>query len=136
MVCIYCHGGTQVVNSRPQKRTNSTWRRRRCNQCGGVFTSIEVIDLGVGLAFKKSGGIEPFSRDKLLLSVYDSLRHRKTALSDAGSLTNTILGYVYKQLADATIDRDNLVRITCSVLNRFDQAAATHYHAFHPAKTD
>lgn len=132
MVCIYCHGKTRVINSRPQQRANSTWRRRSCSQCGSVFTSIETVDLRGSIVLKRAGSVEPFSRDNLLLSVYDSLRHRKTALSDAEGLTNTILSRVYKQLTNATVERDYLVSVTQSVLNRFDKVAATYYLAFHP----
>ncbi len=86
------------------------------------------------MVFKRATSLEPFSRDKLLLSVYDSLRHRKTALSDAEGVTNTILGTLYKQLTDAVVDRDRVVRIVYVTLSRFDKVAATHYQAFHPLK--
>lgn len=132
MVCIYCKGKTSVANSRPQKRTNSIWRRRSCTVCGSVFTSLESVDLAGSIIVRRNKGVEPFSRDKLLLSVYDSLRHRKTAITDAEGLLNTILSKLYAQLTTAVIDRDDIVRITSTVLGRFDKAAATHYSAFHP----
>lgn len=134
MVCIYCGGRTRVINSRPQRRSNSTWRRRRCDNCKSIFTTTEIIDLRGSVVFKRATSLEPFSRDKLLLSVYDSLRHRKTALSDAEGVTNTILGTLYKQLTDAVVDRDRVVRIVYVTLSRFDKVAATHYQAFHPLK--
>ncbi len=76
---------------------------------------------------------EPFSRDQLLLSIYDSLRHRKTATMDASALTGTILSQLYPLIHEATIERDTIVEIAAATLDRFDTAAATHYRAFHPA---
>lgn len=84
------------------------------------------------MVVRKTNGVEPFSRDILLVSVYDSLRHRKTAINDAEGLTNTVLSKLYAGLSGATVERDELVRIISTVLKRFDKAAATHYLAFHP----
>lgn len=76
--------------------------------------------------------IEPFSRDKLLVSVYDSLRHRKTALSDASGLTNTIIGRLLHMVENAQLSKNDIARTAIAVLKRFDAVAATHYGAFHP----
>lgn len=75
---------------------------------------------------------EPFSREKLLLSIYDSLRHRKTAVTDATALTETIWSKLYPRISDATLPRELIVQIAIEVLKRFDKAAATSYAAFHP----
>ena len=97
-----------------------------------VFTTREGLDTEQALRIHSKGQYKPFSRDTLLLSVYDSLRHRKTALEDATALTNTILGRLYTQVEQATLERDTVVEVTAAVLSRFDAAAATHYRAFHP----
>lgn len=132
MVCIYCSGSTQVTNSRHQKRINNVWRRRKCQQCQAVFTTVEAEDSAQALRVNRHNDLEPFSRDKLLISIYDSLRHRKTAIDDAGALTTTVQSLLYGYIDNATIDRDAIVEITASVLERFDNASATHYRAFHP----
>lgn len=133
MVCIYCCGTTQVSNSRPQKRTNTVWRRRRCNTCSAVFTSEESAQYDAAwLVTQPSGAVEPFSRDRLLISLHKSLGHRKTAIADAGGLVDTV---IKKLLADSrsngTIDVTRIVQIVLVALNRFDKAAASHYQAFH-----
>ena len=134
MVCIYCGASTSVTNSRHQKRANQVWRRRRCEACQSVVTTVEGVDYAASISLKTtSGALEPFQRDILFISVYDSLRHRKTAVSDAEALTATIL----KQLPvcfDATtaVDREKLVNLTATTLQRFDSAAAVQYRAFHP----
>lgn len=132
MVCIYCSGETQVINSRPQKKKNNIWRRRQCISCNTVFSTIEAANASLSITVRKNNHLEPFLRDHLFVSVYDSLKHRKSALADATSLTDTMLATIY-QLADrSVIERDVIVTICATVLERFDTVAVTHYRAFHP----
>jgi transcriptional repressor NrdR len=134
MVCPYCNSSTSVVNSRPQKRTNSIWRRRRCDNCQAVFTSTEQIDLEKSLVIARLGSLQPFLRDNLFISVHDSLRHRKTALRDATALTDTIIARLLPLADNGTLDRDQIVTITTVTLEHFDTAAAVQYAAFHPVR--
>lgn len=134
MVCPYCQHPTRVTNSRTQKRANSTWRRRRCQQCHTVFTTIEGIDFSKSLVVETArGSYEPFERDKLLLSIYDSLRHRKTAQTDATALTGTIITQLLRHKT-AQLHVTLIANTTYSVLQRFDAAASVHYRAFHPVR--
>lgn len=132
MICIYCGSDTKVINSRPQKRHNYIWRRRQCIKCGAVFTTSEVPDLFKGLMVLTGAQMQPFSRDKLFLSVYDSLRHRKTAITDTTALTDTIISRLYPNASSGSLDSHEIAQITINVLKRFDKAAAIHYEAFHP----
>lgn len=137
MKCIYCSADTKVTNSRLQKRKNNTWRRRQCTSCESVFTSIESPDLESSIMvlhqIDDKEALEPFSRDKLLLSIHDSLRHRKTALDDATALTDTIISQALPLVSEALINASQLAKISHKILKRFDHVAATHYLAFHPA---
>lgn len=132
MVCVYCESDTKVVNSRLQKKANQVWRRRKCLNCHAIFTTLEWVDASQAISIRRKRQFEPFSRDILLLSVYDSLRHRKTAMQDATELTKTIIGRLHPLISNAAINRDDLVKITAEILDRFDKVAATHYKAFHP----
>lgn len=131
MVCIYCCSETQVVNSRHQKRVNQTWRRRRCERCKAIFTTLEQADLASALRVKSAKGYKPFSRDELFITIYDSLKHRKTALNDARGLTDTIVAKLYTHIELAMIDKQQITDMTIDVLKRFDKVAAIHYQAFH-----
>lgn len=131
MVCIYCGSGTKVTNSRPQKRVNGVWRRRQCLSCHTVFTSTEAVDLSGNIRVAKQKRLEPFRRDKLLLSIHDSLKHRKTATDDATGLTDTIIARLYPLMTDSVIQTVDITVITTETLKRFDKVAATHYAAFH-----
>lgn len=132
MECIYCRSETKVSNSRPQKRTNQIWRRRQCLGCGATFTTEEAVVPSKSILVRKMTDVEPFQRDKLLLSLYDSLRHRKTALADATALADTVWSRTLPLVQEATIQRDDIVREAHAVLKRFDKPAATAYRVFHP----
>jgi transcriptional repressor NrdR len=132
MVCIYCHNQTNVVNSRPQKKTNSIWRRRSCSVCGAVSTSIEQYDLLTALMVKKqSGALEGFQRDKIIISIAKATDHRQNSPQTASFLTNNVLQKLLKKpLNDkiiTTIDISNMVNF---VLKHYDAGSAVRYSSF------
>jgi transcriptional regulator NrdR family protein len=92
------------------------------------------VDLAKSLVVINRKSVEPFSREKLLISIYDSLRHRKTAVNDATGLSSTVISRLYSLSHEAQIKREDIINTTIAVLRRFDKVAATHYTAFHPAK--
>jgi transcriptional repressor NrdR len=130
MVCIYCGGKTQVVNSRGAAKKPSVWRRRQCLQCQAIVTTREQIDLSEALRVRNhSDRLEPFQRDKLFMSVYNSLSHRKTALEDATQLTDTIIEQLLRVQANGVLTIVDLTSETLPVIKRFDKAAAVYYQA-------
>jgi transcriptional repressor NrdR len=134
MVCIYCCQATKVTNSRHQKGLNQVWRRRKCLSCHNIFTTLEAADLSLGLMFKDdAGSLEPFNRNNLFISIYESCRHRTSALEDAGTITSIVMGKLLKTARSGVIRRSALQEITSKTLTGFDQAAYSHYQAYHPA---
>lgn len=134
MVCIYCGSKTQIVNSRPQKRSQSTWRRHHCPNCGATITTQERVDLAASVVFVAKDGREyPFIRETLLQSLYDSLKHRPDALTEALDLTDTIITKLMPHINQAGLPRAVVIETSYQVLKRFDKAAATTYLAYHPA---
>jgi transcriptional regulator NrdR family protein len=135
MVCIYCGGPTEVTNSRFNKRTNAVWRRRACKVCGNIVSSYETVDLSKTWRVAQSNGakgLQEFSRDKLLLSVYKSCAHRASAVQDSSDLSKTIIVQLAAKTHDGLLKTEDIARGIYGVLKRFDIAAATHYKAFHP----
>ena len=134
MVCFICGGNTQVINSRHQKRPNHVWRRRNCVLCDAVFTTTETIDYTKSLRVRATNErrLEPLERDVLLLSLYKSLGHRPTALTDAAGLCSTIIAKIAPQAVDGVITTTIITQTALVALNRFDTLAAQHYQAFHP----
>lgn len=80
-----------------------------------------------------SGSVEPFSRDKLFLSLYQSCQHRPAALSDAGGLADTVIRRLAPRVKAGTLASQVIAQTAQVALNRFDRAASTHYQAFHKA---
>lgn len=133
MVCIYCQSETQVTNSRPQKRTNSVWRRRHCLNCHTVFSTEEHVDMTKSIVVRKAPEqLEAFQRDVLFISVYVSVRHRKSALTDATGLTDTITSKILILQRNGIVETADIIRCTYDTLRLFDEAAAVHYQAYHP----
>jgi transcriptional repressor NrdR len=131
MVCLYCGGKTEVVNSRPQKRINQVWRRRKCSTCGAVFTTNERIDYSATIVVKRKSGLEPFERDTLLVSLATSLGHRPTAVGDAAALATTVTRALLSAAENGVVEATNITAESYKVLNRFDTLAAAHYRAYH-----
>lgn len=78
------------------------------------------------------GHLQPFLRDKLFLSIHDSLKHRKTATADAAALTATIINQLYTIAHEARLEAAEIIDLSAATLERFDAVAAAHYRAFHP----
>ena len=73
MHCPYCrHGDSKVLDSRTAEDGGSIRRRRQCPVCERRFTTVEQMQLVV---VKRSGVVEPFSRDKVLSGVRQALLH-------------------------------------------------------------
>ena len=108
------------------------WRRRKCLKCGNVYSSIDAINWGQAIRYNHKGRLEPFSRDKLFLILYEACRHRKTAQSDATALTDTVLSKLWSRVASASLTREQIVSTAADVLKHFDRAAASAYLAYHP----
>lgn len=135
MVCIYCGQKTKIVNSRAQRRGHTTWRRHRCTSCGQLFSTQERVDLAASVVFIASdGSMQPFIRETLLQSLYESLKHRPQALTEALDLTDTVITKLLPQMHQGSLSRQTVIETTEKILRRFDKAAATGYMAFHPVK--
>ena len=97
-----------------------------------MITSIEQADYAkLWVVSNNKGYLKPFKRDKLFLSIYDSLRHRKTSLSDSESLTTTVISKLAKLTSNGQMTREDIVDTTLTCLKHFDKAAGVHYHAYH-----
>lgn len=133
MVCAQCGSkNIKVINSRPQVLTNRIWRRRHCQQCFTVFTTEESVDYaGIWRVKYLDDSLEPFLRDKLLISLLRSCQHRKQPLEDAQGLTDSIIYKLLKQSENGVIERSAIIRVAKVTLSRFDHAASTHYIAHH-----
>lgn len=135
MVCLQCQQKTQVINSRPQLRNNQQWRRRQCTVCGSIFSTVESADYSALWAVK--GPLKPlipFKRDKLLLSLHQSLEHRPKSLDDAAALTDTVINNLRSLATGGLLTTKQITQTAQVALNRFDKSASVHYQAMHKNK--
>lgn len=132
MFCIFCGTGTKVNNSRSKVSSSATWRRRECLSCKSIFTTNERPDLTVSIKIRGgSGKFKAFSEDKLFISIYECLSHKKNSLRASKSLTNTVLGRILP-LKGGDLKTSALAEETYRVLRRYDKAAALIYKARYP----
>ena len=134
MVCIYCGHDTKVTNSRPRARNPSVWRRRQCLHCVAQFSSEELPDYAAAISIiGQDGRLYPFSRDRLFLSLYKSLGHRKDALASATELSRTVIGRLLRRKAaeNGAIPMQALAKAAHATLKRYDPLAAHTYKAYH-----
>lgn len=132
MVCIYCGSETSVTNSRYKKRAMTVWRRRSCAHCKAVVTTFESYDLATTLLVKKrSGALEEFQRDKILISIARSIEHRKNISQAASELTNSVLTQLLINKPVSTIiSTEDISHMTSIVLKRYDAVSAIKYLSY------
>jgi len=132
MVCIYCGGKTNVVNSRQSKSSFGVWRRRSCILCDASFSTIETLNERqvIAVSNNQSSELVPLSRDEIVISIFNSCRHRQNAINDASALANSVMKTLLS-MQTAQLQKSAIKQAISDILSRFDQAAYTHYQAFH-----
>ena len=88
MHCPYCrHTDTKVLDSRVSEDGTAIRRRRRCDECGRRFTTVELMQLTV---LKRSGATEPFNREKAIAGVRKASKGRPVSEDDLACLGQTV----------------------------------------------
>ncbi len=84
MYCPYCkHTDSRVLDSRVSEDGGSIRRRRQCPACERRFTTVEQTQLVV---VKRSGVVEPFARDKVIVGVRKACKGRPVTEDDLARL--------------------------------------------------
>jgi len=84
MFCPYCrHTDSRVLDSRVAEDGTSIRRRRQCPECERRFTTLEQMQLVV---LKRSGVVEPFSREKVIHGVAKACKGRPVTEDDLARL--------------------------------------------------
>lgn len=80
MHCPFCQNSdTKVIDTRISEDGHSIRRRRVCPKCNRRFTTVETSML---LVTKRSGGTEPFNRDKVISGVRKACQGRPVKEED------------------------------------------------------
>ena len=84
MHCPFCRNtDTRVLDSRVAEDGTSIRRRRQCPACERRFTTLEQMQLVV---VKRSGVVEPFSREKVVTGVAKACKGRPVSEADLARL--------------------------------------------------
>ncbi|WP_345750594.1 transcriptional regulator NrdR [Microbacterium rhizophilus] len=131
MHCPFCrHGDSRVIDSRTSDDGLSIRRRRQCPKCGGRFSTIETASLNV---IKRSGAVEPFSRDKVISGVRKACQGRPVTDADLAILAQRVEEAV-RQTGLSQIDANEIGLAILGPLRELDEVAylrfASIYQAF------
>ena len=131
MHCPFCrHSDSRVIDSRTSDDGLSIRRRRQCPECGGRFSTIETASLNV---IKRSGVIEPFSREKVMSGVRKACQGRPVTEADLAMLAQAVEESV-RQTGVSQIDTNEIGLAILGPLRDLDEIAylrfASVYQAF------
>lgn len=131
MHCPYCrHTDSRVVDSRTSEDGSSIRRRRQCPECGRRFTTVETTSLSV---IKRSGVVEPFSRDKVVAGVRKACQGRPVT-DDSLALLAQRVEETVRASGAAEVDAHDVGLAILGPLRELDEVAylrfASVYRAF------
>lgn len=131
MHCPFCrHPDSRVVDSRTSDDGASIRRRRQCPQCHRRFTTVETASLSV---VKRSGVVEPFSRDKIVAGVRKACQGRPVSEDDLALLAHRV-EETLRSTGSAELDAHEIGLAILGPLRDLDEVAylrfASVYQAF------
>ena len=120
MHCPFCHyPDSRVVDSRTSDDGTVVRRRRECPDCKRRFTTLETASLAV---VKKSGAIEPFSRDKIVNGVRKACSGRPVTDDQLALLAQQVEEAI-RNSGTAQVTTDEIGHAILEPLRHLDQVA-------------
>ncbi|HVK44777.1 MAG TPA: transcriptional regulator NrdR [Micropruina sp.] len=120
MYCPYCrHTDSRVLDSRVAEDGAAIRRRRQCPSCERRFTTLEQMQL---MVVKRSGVVEPFSREKVITGVRKACKGRPVSEADLGRLGQQVEESL-KASGQAEIPADNVGLAILGPLSTLDAVA-------------
>ncbi|NLA66456.1 MAG: transcriptional repressor NrdR [Leucobacter sp.] len=131
MHCPFCrYPDSRVIDSRTSDDGLSIRRRRQCPDCGRRFSTTETASLTV---IKRSGVVEPFSREKVMSGVRKACQGRPVTESDLALLAQQVEESV-RATGQAQLDANDIGLAVLPHLRELDEIAylrfASVYQAF------
>ena len=131
MFCPFCrHSDSRVIDSRTADDGLSIRRRRQCPECGGRFSTTETASLSV---IKRSGVVEPFSREKIVSGVRKACQGRPVTDADLAVLAQQVEEAI-RATGVSQIDANEIGLSILPPLKKLDEVAylrfASVYQAF------
>lgn len=120
MHCPFCrHPDSRVIDSRTSDDGLSIRRRRQCPECGGRFSTTETASLVV---VKRSGVVEPFSRDKVISGVRKACQGRPVTEANLALLAQKVEEAV-RQTGASQLDTNEIGLAILGPLRELDEVA-------------
>ena len=120
MHCPFCrHTDTRVLDSRVAEDGSSIRRRRQCPLCERRFTTLEQMQLVV---VKRSGVVEPFSREKVVTGVAKACKGRPVSEADLARL-GQLVEETLRASGQAEIPADDVGLAILKPLSELDSVA-------------
>lgn len=131
MHCPFCrHADSRVVDSRTTDDGSQIRRRRECPHCGKRFSTVETFSLSV---VKRSGLVEPFSREKIIAGVRKACQGRPVSEDDLSLLAQRVEEEI-RSRGQAEIDALDIGLAILPPLRELDEVAylrfASVYRSF------
>jgi transcriptional repressor NrdR len=120
MFCPFCrHPDSRVIDSRTSDDGLSIRRRRQCPECGRRFSTTETATLNV---IKRSGIVEPFSREKIVAGVRKACQGRPVSDADLALLAQRVEETI-RATGVAQIDANDIGLAILPPLRELDEVA-------------
>lgn len=131
MHCPFCrHPDSRVIDSRTSDDGLAIRRRRQCPECGRRFSTTETASLTV---IKRSGVVEPFSREKVMSGVRKACQGRPVTETDLAILAQQV-EEVLRASGASQLDANDIGLAILPHLRNLDEVAylrfASVYQAF------
>ncbi|HEY8912703.1 transcriptional regulator NrdR [Lacisediminihabitans sp.] len=120
MFCPFCrHPDSRVIDSRTSDDGMSIRRRRQCPECGRRFSTTETASLNV---VKRSGVVQPFSRDKIVSGVRKACQGRPVTDTDLAVLAQKVEESI-RATGASQIEANDIGLAILSPLRELDEVA-------------
>ena len=114
-----CYPDSRVIDSRTSDDGKVVRRRRECPECKGRFTTLETKTLVVA---KRSGAMEPFSRDKVIEGVRKASSGRPISPDQLALLAQTVEESIRSQ-GSSVVTTDEVGKAILEPLRQLDEVA-------------
>jgi transcriptional repressor NrdR len=130
MHCPFCqHPDTRVVDSRTSDDGTSIRRRRQCPNCQRRFTTSETASLQV---IKRSGVVEPFSREKVITGVRKACQGRPVTEDQLALLAQQVEEAI-RASGKAEVEAHDVGVAVLTPLRALDEVAYLRYASVYQA---
>jgi transcriptional repressor NrdR len=133
MFCPFCrYPDSRVVDSRTSDDGLSIRRRRQCPECGRRFSTTETATLNV---VKRSGVVQPFSREKIVTGVRKACQGRPVTDIDLAVLAQRVEESI-RATGASQVDANDIGLAILAPLRELDEVAYLRFASVYKGFSD